>query len=71
LTQRYYQRRGGAVANSRVMPEGHPSIQEGGVVLVRGPNGEREVPMPTVSVGAQPLFYSRQSQPVRNVATSF
>ena len=70
-TQRYYQRRGGQVANNRALPEDYSSIQEGGVVLVRGPNGEREVPMPTVSVGAQPLFYSRQSQPVRNVATSF
>jgi hypothetical protein len=71
FTQRYYSRRGGQVANDRVAPEDYSSLQEGGVVLVRGPNGEREVPMPTVSVGAQPLFYSRQSQPVRNVATSF
>jgi hypothetical protein len=71
MTQRYYPRRGGQVANDRAMAEDYSSLQEGGVVLVRGPNGEREVPMPTVSVGAQPLFYSRQSQPARNVATSF
>ncbi|HVG21412.1 MAG TPA: hypothetical protein VNI02_20390 [Blastocatellia bacterium] len=71
LAQRYYPRRGGEAANNRVAAEDYSSPQEGGIVLVRGPNGEREVPMPTVSVGAQPLFYSRQSQPVRNVATSF
>lgn len=71
ITQRYYPRRGVQVANDRVAPEDYSSPQEGGVVLVRGPNGEREVPMPTVSVGAQSLFYSRQTQPVRNVATSF
>ncbi|HEX8088087.1 MAG TPA: hypothetical protein VF762_04500 [Blastocatellia bacterium] len=71
LAQRYYPRRAGEAANDRAVAEGYSAPQEGGVVLVRGPNGEREVPMPTVSVGAQPLFYSRQSQPVRNVATSF
>lgn len=71
LAQRYYPRRAGEAADDRATAEAYSSPQEGGVVLVRGPNGEREVPMPTVSVGAQPLFYSRQSQPVRNVATSF
>lgn len=71
LTQHYYPRRGSQMATNRVAPEDYPPLEEGGVVLVRGPNGEREVPMPTVSVGAQSLFYSRQSQPVRNVSTSF
>jgi anti-sigma factor RsiW len=71
LAQRYYPRRAGEAANDRGLAEGYSPAQEGGVVLVRGPNGEREIPLPTVSVGAQPLFYSRQSQPVRNVATSF
>ena len=42
------------------------------VVIVMGRNGEMEVPMPTVSVGAQPLLYSNAGQPlVRNVRTSF
>jgi hypothetical protein len=71
LPQRYYARRGNPVAGNRIEPQEYSSFEEGGVVLVRGPNGEREVPMPTVSVGAQPLFYSRQTQPSRNVATSF
>jgi hypothetical protein len=71
LTQHYYPRRGSQVVSNHTAPQEYSSIEEGGVVLVRGPNGEREVPMPTVSVGAQPLFYSRQAQPSRNVATSF
>jgi len=46
---------------------------EDGVVLVRGRNGDADVQMPTVSVGAQPLFYvsAGQHRPVRNVGTSF
>jgi hypothetical protein len=71
LAQRYYSRRGNTVAINRGAPQEYSSIEEGSVVLVRGPNGEREVPLPTVSVGAQPLFYSRQAQPSRSVATSF
>lgn len=72
-THRDYQRRGARIATTSEAPDNYPSI-ESGVVLVRGPNGEREVPMPTISVGAQPLLYvnaGRQSQPVRSVATSF
>jgi len=46
---------------------------EDGVVLVRGRNGDVDVQMPTVSVGAQPLLYvsAGQHRPVRNVGTSF
>jgi len=46
---------------------------EDGVVLVRGRNGEVDVQMPTVSVGAQPLLYvsAGQHRPVRSVGTSF
>ena len=48
------------------------SLDGGGVILVRGQNGEREMTVPTVSVGAQPLLYSsRPSQPVRSVSVSF
>jgi hypothetical protein len=47
-------------------------LYDGGVILVRGQNGDREVAVPTVSIGAQPLLYaSRPSQPVRSVSTSF
>jgi hypothetical protein len=50
----------------------YQGIEDGGVILVRGQNGEREVPMPTVSVGAQPLLYvnATRSAP-RNAGTSF
>jgi hypothetical protein len=46
---------------------------EDGVVLVRGRNGDVDVQMPTVSVGAQPLLYvsAGQHRPVRSVGTSF
>ena len=48
------------------------AVEDGGVVLVRGRNGEMDVQMPTVSVGAQPLMYVGAGQrPVRNVGASF
>jgi hypothetical protein len=48
------------------------SAEDGGVVLVRGRNGDMDVQMPTVSVGAQPLlFVSAGQRTVRNVGTSF
>jgi hypothetical protein len=51
-------------------PDGYVSFNDGGVILVRGQNGEREVPVQTVSVGAQPLLYSsRQPQLARSVST--
>jgi hypothetical protein len=74
IAQRYYHRRGSQVVAASTAPEGYSAINEGGVVLVRGPNGEHEVPMPTVSVGAQPLLYvnaGRVSPAARNSATSF
>lgn len=53
----------------------HPvylTADDGGVVLVRGQNGEMDVQMPTVSVGAQPLMYVRAGQrAVSNIGTSF
>jgi hypothetical protein len=70
---RDYQRRGIRLATASSARSDYPSI-DGGVVLVRGPNGEREVPMPTISVGAQPLLYvnaGRGAQPARTTATSF
>jgi len=46
--------------------------QDGAVMLVRGKDGEREVPMPTVSVGAQSLLYQNAGRPVvSNVRASF
>ena len=48
------------------------TAEDGGVVLVRGQNGEMDVQMPTVSVGAQPLLYVRAGQrAVSNIGTSF
>lgn len=45
---------------------------DGAVVLVRGRNGDLEVPVPTVSVGAQPLVYVNMGgQAPRNVRASF
>lgn len=46
---------------------------EDGVVLVRGRNGDVDVQMPTVSVGAQPLMYvsAGQHRSVRSIGTSF
>jgi hypothetical protein len=54
------------------VPLGYFAAEDGGVVLVRGRNGDVDVQVPTVSVGAQPLFYvSAGQRPVRNVGTSF
>ncbi|HYP25683.1 MAG TPA: hypothetical protein VE262_03105 [Blastocatellia bacterium] len=48
------------------------SVQDGAVVLVRGKDGEREMPMPTVSVGAQSLLYQNAGRPVvSHVRASF
>ncbi|HVF90845.1 MAG TPA: hypothetical protein VNH22_12310 [Blastocatellia bacterium] len=48
------------------------NAQDGAVVLVRGKDGEREVPMPTVSVGAQSLLYQTAGRPVvSNIRASF
>lgn len=40
----------------RFLPAGSFSPEDGGVVIVRGQNGEMDIQMPTVSVGAQPLL---------------
>jgi len=46
--------------------------EDGTMVLMRGPAGELEVPVPTVSVGAQSLMYVNSGrQTARNVSTSF
>jgi hypothetical protein len=61
-------RRGGG----RVATQAYLTAEDGGVVLVRGQNGELDVQMPTVSVGAQPLMYVRAGQrAVSNIGTSF
>lgn len=73
----YYSRnsRGGrtdVVARARTTPGDYFTAEDGGVVLVRGRNGEMDVPMPTVSVGAQPLLYvSAGQRAVRNAGNSF
>ena len=60
------------VAAQPVASGDYTGIEDGGVILVRGQNGEREVPMPTVSVGAQPLLYVNSTRPApRNAGTSF
>lgn len=60
-------RSGGGVAAPTYL-----TAEDGGVVLVRGQNGEMDVQMPTVSVGAQPLLYVRAGQrAVSNIGTSF
>ena len=65
--------RGAVVLSREAAPAGYSTADEGGVVLLRGPNGSMDVPMPTVSVGAQPLLYvSAGQRPVRSsVGTSF
>jgi hypothetical protein len=64
--------RRGDVLVGRAAPTGYLSAEDGGVVLVRGRNGDMDVQMPTVSVGAQPLLYvSAGQRTVRNVGTSF
>jgi hypothetical protein len=48
--------------------------EDGGVMLVRGSNGEGEVSLPLVSVGAQSLVYSSANagrRNARNIGTSF
>ena len=47
---------------------------DGGVMLVRGPNGEGDVSLPMVSVGAQSLIYASAGaspRTVRTIGTSF
>jgi hypothetical protein len=64
-------RRGDVLVGSAA-PPGYLTAEDGGVVLVRGRNGDMDVQMPTVSVGAQPLLYvSAGQRTVRNVGTSF
>jgi len=61
-----------AMAASGSVPIGYFTAEDGGVVLVRGRNGDMDVPVPTVSVGAQPLLYvSAGQRTVRNVSGSF
>lgn len=49
-------------------------LTDGGAILIRGGNGGRDITMPTVSVGAQPLMYvnaGRQPQSVHSAPVSF
>ena len=64
--------RRGDVAVGSAVPVGYMTAEDGGVVLVRGRNGDMDVQVPTVSVGAQPLLYvGAGHRTVRNVGTSF
>lgn len=56
---------------SRNAAGGNFTVEDGGVVLVRGWNGEMDVQMPTVSVGAQLLYVGAGQRPERNVGASF
>lgn len=61
-----------AAPRGRIAPGAYFTAEDGGVVLVRGRNGDMDVPMPTVSVGAQPLlFVSAGQRTVRNAGNSF
>ena len=61
-----------AIPADSAMPAGYVSAEDGGVVLLRGRNGDVDVQMPTVSVGAQPLLYvSAGQRTARSVGTSF
>ena len=49
-----------------------PGARTAAVLLMRGPSAEREVMVPAVSVGAQPIFYSyREPQPSHGGRVSF
>ena len=64
--------RTGITAGRRITPDAYFTAEDGGVVLVRGRNGDMDVPMPTVSVGAQPLLYvSAGQRAVRSAGNSF
>lgn len=64
--------RRGDIVVSRITPSRYMTAEDGGVVLVRGQNGDMDVQMPTVSVGAQPLLFVRGGQrAVRDIGTSF
>jgi hypothetical protein len=61
-----------AIPADSALPAGYVSAEDGGVVLLRGRNGDVDVQMPTVSVGAQPLLYvSAGQRTARSVGTSF
>jgi hypothetical protein len=54
------------------LPASFMTVEDGGVVLLRGRNGDMDVQLPTVSVGAQPLLYVTAGQrTTRTVGTSF
>jgi hypothetical protein len=53
---------------------GEAGMVDGGAIFIPGRNGEHDVTIPTVSVGAQPLLYvnsGRQPQSARAVSVSF
>lgn len=71
-SERVSRGRRGYVYVERAVPAGYMTAEDGGVVLVRGNNGDLDVQMPTVSVGAQPLLYvSAGQRTARTVGTSF
>jgi hypothetical protein len=46
-----------AAIGRRLTPAGVLSAEDGGIVIVRGQNGDADIQLPTVSLGAQPLLY--------------
>lgn len=65
--------RGTLATSARVISSDAMAAEDPGVVLVRGRNGDLDVQMPTVSLGAQPLLYvsASKQQPIRTVGASF
>ena len=61
------------VVSNRGTVEADPVMADRQVVIVRGRGGEREIPIPTVSVGAQLHLYGNAARPTapRPVLTSF
>jgi hypothetical protein len=56
-----------------ITPE-EAGMVDSGAIFIPGRNGQRDMTVPTVSLGAQPLIYvnaSRQQQPARAVSVSF
>jgi hypothetical protein len=57
---------------AEVGDDSDPGARTAAVLLMRGPSAEREVMVPAVSVGAQPIFYSyREPQPSHGGRVSF
>jgi len=63
-----------ATTHAPLVADNPITLDDGSVIIVRSSTGEREVPIQTVSVGAQPLLYGnagRQPAAVRPISVSF